>query len=118
MIIITLLVIGTGGKKYHGDEDEKLVLHNMKENESDLLFHSPNLGTCHIIVTQKRLKLVCYNEELKDTEQKVKRKLAYTHRHNKEEFYKGIQFDLKCMYNRNNTMKSHHATSQNCFEHY
>ena len=35
-------------------------------NDSKLLFHSPNLGACHIIATQKRLKLVCYNEELKE----------------------------------------------------
>ncbi len=63
---ITLLVIGTGGKKYHGGDNGRPRLQNMKENESDLLFHSPNLGACHIIATPKRLKLVCYNEELKE----------------------------------------------------
>jgi len=58
---IPLLVIGTGGKIY----PKHLVnYNNMKEGESELLFHSPNLGVCHIDATSKRIKLTCYNEEL------------------------------------------------------
>ena len=38
------LVVGTGGKKYN----ESLVfLKNLKDN-SDLIFHSPNLGFCYL----------------------------------------------------------------------
>ncbi len=60
---IALLVIGTGGKQY----DEKLLeLTNMKEGDSKLLFHSPNLGVCHIEATKTKLKLTCYNELLQE----------------------------------------------------
>ncbi len=56
------LVIGTGGKKY----DESLVfLKNLKKDDSELLFHSPNLGVCILDATDKKLKLTCYNEESK-----------------------------------------------------
>ena len=60
---ITLLVIGTGGKKYHSGDPQ---LHNMKEGDSELLFHSPNLGICLIDATRSRLKLTCYNEILQE----------------------------------------------------
>jgi tartrate-resistant acid phosphatase type 5 len=54
------LVIGTGGKKY----DESLVyLKNLKIDDSELLFHSPNLGVCVLEATKKNIKLTCYNEE-------------------------------------------------------
>ena len=60
---IPLLVIGTGGKFY----PKHLVnYNNMKEGESELLFHSPNLGVCHVDATGKRIKLTCYNEELQE----------------------------------------------------
>ena len=56
------LVIGTGGKKYN----ESLVfLKNLKDN-SDLIFHSPNLGFCYLNATHKKLSLTCYNEECKE----------------------------------------------------
>ena len=61
---ITLLVIGTGGKEYHGGPDARPQLKNMKKGDSELLFHSPNLGTCLLDVTPKKLKLICYNEHL------------------------------------------------------
>ena len=60
---IPLLVIGTGGKFY----PKHLVnYNNMKEGESELLFHSPNLGVCHVDATSKRIKLTCFNEELQE----------------------------------------------------
>ena len=56
------LVVGTGGKKY----DESLIfLKNLKDN-SDLIFHSPNLGFCYLNATHKKLSLTCYNEECKE----------------------------------------------------
>lgn len=56
------LVIGTGGKSY----DESMInLKNLNIDNSDLLFHSPNLGTCVLEATQKSLKLTCFNEEPK-----------------------------------------------------
>jgi len=63
---ITLLVIGTGGKKFHGGDNGRPKLHNIKKGDSELLFHSPNLGSCLINSTGNRLKLVCYNEELEE----------------------------------------------------
>ena len=36
--------------------------YTIQEGESDLLFHSPNLGICLIDATQSRLKLTCYDE--------------------------------------------------------
>ena len=60
---IGLLVIGTGGKEY---DDELLNLKNMKKGDSKLLFHSPNLGVCHIEATRTKLKLTCYNELLQE----------------------------------------------------
>ena len=62
--LITLLVIGTGGKKYHAGEDGRPELHNMQKGDSDLLFHSPNLGSCIMKITNKNIKLICYNEKL------------------------------------------------------
>ena len=60
---IGLLVIGTGGKQY---DKELLNLKNMKVNDSKLLFHSPNLGVCHIEATRTKMKLTCYNELLQE----------------------------------------------------
>ena len=60
---IHILVIGTGGKFY---PKHLFNLNNMKENESELLFHSPNLGVCHIDATKKRIKLTCYNEKVQE----------------------------------------------------
>ena len=62
--IISLLVIGTGGKIYHGGEDGRPQMHNIKEGDSELLFHSPNLGVCLLDVTKKRIILTCYDENL------------------------------------------------------
>ena len=60
---IALLVIGTGGKQY----DERLLyLKNLNEEDSKLLFHSPNLGACHIEATKTKLELTCYNELLQE----------------------------------------------------
>ena len=64
--IIQLLVIGTGGKKYHGGEDGGPQLQNMIEKDSELLFHSPNLGVCLLDVTKKRIILKCYDENLQE----------------------------------------------------
>ena len=36
----------------------------MKEGESELLFHSPNLGSMLLDATNKRLILTFYNEKL------------------------------------------------------
>jgi hypothetical protein len=63
---IHLLVIGTGGKKYHAGENGRPIMKNMMEGDSDLLFHSPNLGSCHITATKKKIKLVCYTENLEE----------------------------------------------------
>jgi tartrate-resistant acid phosphatase type 5 len=60
---IPLLVIGTGGKFY---PKHLLNLNNMKKGESELLFHSPNLGVCRLDATGKRIKLTCYNEKLQE----------------------------------------------------
>ena len=60
---IPLLVIGTGGKIY---SKNLINYNNMKEEESELLFHSPNLGVCHVDATSKRIKLTCYNEKLQE----------------------------------------------------
>ena len=60
---IGLLVIGTGGKYY---DKNLLYLKNLTENDSKLLFHSPNLGVCHIEATRKKLKLTFYNELLQE----------------------------------------------------
>jgi len=60
---IPLLVIGTGGKFY----PKHLVnYNNMKEGDSELLFHSPNLGVCHMEVTEKKIKLTCYDGKLQE----------------------------------------------------
>ena len=64
--MINLLVIGTGGKKYHAGENGRPELYNMKQGDSDLLFHSPNLGACLMKITNKTIKLSCYNEELNE----------------------------------------------------
>lgn len=64
--IIPLVVIGTGGKKYHGGDNGRPQLHNMHKNDSELLFHSPNLGTCLINATPKKLKLIFYDELLQE----------------------------------------------------
>ena len=64
--MITLLVIGTGGKKYHGGETGKPELHNIQKGDSDLLFHSSNLGACLMSVQKNKIKLTCYNEELRE----------------------------------------------------
>jgi tartrate-resistant acid phosphatase type 5 len=64
--MINLLVIGTGGKKYHSGENGRPELYNMKQGDSDLLFHSPNLGACLMKITNKTIKLSCYNEELNE----------------------------------------------------
>lgn len=64
--IIPLLVIGTGGKKYHGGEDGGPQMQNMTEGDSELLFHSPNLGVCLLDATQKRIILKCYDENLNE----------------------------------------------------
>ena len=37
----------------------------LKDN-SDLIFHSPNLGFCYLNATHKKLSLTCYNEECKE----------------------------------------------------
>tara|TARA_B100000963_G_C22444605_1_gene588245 strand:- start:32 stop:871 length:840 start_codon:yes stop_codon:yes gene_type:complete len=58
---IGLVVIGTGGKQY---DENLLYLKNMKQNDSKLLFHSPNLGICHLMTTKNKLKLTFYNEKL------------------------------------------------------
>ena len=63
---IPLVVIGTGGKKYHGGDNGRPHLHNMYKNDSELLFHSPNLGTCLIDATPKKLKLNFYDELLQE----------------------------------------------------
>jgi len=60
---IPLLVIGTGGKSY---PKEFLHLENMKKDGSELLFHSPNLGSCLMDVTGKSMKLTCFNEKLQE----------------------------------------------------
>ena len=60
---IPVVVIGTGGKSY---PREYLNLDNMKEGESELLFHSPNLGSILLDVTGKRLKLTFYDEKLEE----------------------------------------------------
>ena len=58
---IHLVVVGTGGKFY---PKHLLNLNNMKKEDSELLFHSPNLGICLLDATSKRIKLTCYNERL------------------------------------------------------
>ena len=45
----------------------------MKEGESELLFHSPNLGSMLLDATTKRLILTFYNEKLEQEEK-------YTHK--------------------------------------
>lgn len=63
---IPLVVIGTGGKKYHGSDNGKPQLHNMKPNDSELLFHSPNLGSCLLNANRKKMKLSFYDELLQE----------------------------------------------------
>lgn len=67
---IPIVVIGTGGKSY---PKEYLNLRNMKEGESELLFHSPNLGSMLLDATTERLILTFYNEKLEQEEK-------YTHK--------------------------------------
>lgn len=57
------LVIGTGGKKY---DETSIYPKNLKKDNSDLLFHSPNLGVCVINATKDKLQLTCFNEESKE----------------------------------------------------
>jgi len=63
---IPLVVIGTGGKKYHGGDNGRPQLHNMNPNDSELLFHSPNLGSCLLNANKKRIKLSFYDELLQE----------------------------------------------------
>ena len=60
---IPIVVIGTGGKSY---PKEYLNLRNMKEGESELLFHSPNLGSILLDATPKKLKLTFFDENLQE----------------------------------------------------
>ena len=62
---IPVVVIGTGGKSY---PKEFLHLDNMKKGESELLFHSPNLGSMLLDATENNLKLTFYDENLQREE--------------------------------------------------
>ena len=60
---IPVVVIGTGGKSY---PKEFLNLDNMKKDESELLFHSPNLGSILLDASKQKLKLSFLNEKLEE----------------------------------------------------
>ena len=62
---IPIVVIGTGGKFF---PKELLNLDNV-ESDSELLFHSPNLGCLLLNATKNKLELTFYNEKL-NTEMK------------------------------------------------
>jgi tartrate-resistant acid phosphatase type 5 len=59
---LTCLVIGTGGKEYEKIFSLKKI--EQAPTPSELLFYSPNLGTCLVEADQKHLKLICFNEDL------------------------------------------------------
>ncbi len=69
---VTCLVIGTGGKEY----EKYFSLKHMEKapTKSELLFFSPNLGSCLVEANKNEIKLICYNEELIEEYRYTKKK--------------------------------------------